>query len=88
MRKRDLELLKNIKKQEQQKRAEDVVQQIQEEKDSRAISFDAWWIEFSKEKGIRHHIKEILKVDFKARGLKDMEKKEDFDKAATIFGYK
>jgi hypothetical protein len=58
MRKRDLELLKNIKKQEQKKRAEDVVQQIQQEQDLQAVSFDIWWMDFAKN-NIKHEVKMV-----------------------------
>lgn len=88
MRLRDLELLKNIKKQERKAKEAERANQQKDEQNAQAISFEVWWMEFSRKKNLRHHIKEILKSDFKARGLKDMELKEAFDKAATQFGYK
>lgn len=88
MRKRDLDLLKNIKKQEQKQKLKEQEQTQKEEVDNQAISFEAWWIDFSKNRNVRFQVKEILRVDFKARGLKDVEKKEAFDRAATQFGYK
>lgn len=88
MRKRDLDLLKNIKKQEQKQKLKEQENIKQEEVDNQAISFEAWWIEFSKSRNVRFQVKEILRVDFKSRGLKDVEKKEAFDKAAIQFGYR
>lgn len=51
------------------------------------VDFDAW---FAVRAGQipRHHHKEIIKADFKARGLGQCESLEDFDGALNKYGIK
>lgn len=88
MRKKDLEILKNLKKQEREKKLQEAAITQTEEAAKKAIPFDVWWIDFSKSRNLKPHIKDILKADFKARKLKDQESRETFDMAAAQFGYK
>ena len=52
------------------------------------ISFDQWWMMINKKLKLQAHMKEILHVDFKARGLLKLELKQKFDEAMKLFGYK
>lgn len=52
------------------------------------MSFDQWWITINKIGKLRPHLKEILEVDFKARGLSKKETKERYDEALKVFGIK
>lgn len=51
------------------------------------VSFDSWFHQ-RKDKIARCHHKEIIAVDFKARGVKDEASMEDFDKALELYGIK
>jgi len=51
------------------------------------IDFDAWFI-MRKSKIPSHHHKEIMKADFKGRGLGQCESIEDFDAALRKYGVK
>lgn len=84
---RERELAIKIKLMEQKKREEQLVQ-MAEEKAPKEISFDQWWMLVNRKITIPHYVKEIIRVDFKARGLKDKELEAKFDKALELFGYK
>ena len=51
------------------------------------VEFETWFASRGP-KIPRHHYREILKADFKARGLKDMASMKDFDEALTMYGVK
>jgi hypothetical protein len=51
------------------------------------IDFDAWFAMRSKQISKQHH-KEIIKADFKSRGLQQNESLEDFDEALRKYGIK
>lgn len=51
------------------------------------VDFDAWFAMRSKQIGKQHH-KEIIKADFKSRGLGQNESLEDFDEALRKYGVK
>lgn len=49
------------------------------------IEFDIWWV--MKSDAIpKHHMKEVIKADFKGRGLSNLETVETFDKALKAYG--
>jgi hypothetical protein len=51
------------------------------------VAFEIWYA--MREKAIpQQHYKEIIKADFKGRGLKDYETLESFDKALVKYGVK
>ena len=79
--------MKSLKRQEQLKKEAEAVQQEKQAIDQQAVKFDAWWLDISRLLNLRFHMKEIIRADFKARGLKDSEKKEIFDAALKLFGY-
>lgn len=89
MKKRDFELMKQVKRgekakrgQQQQEQAAQTVEIIDE-----TIDFDMWWVEISKTLKLPFHLKEVVWADFKARGLKSKSLKADFDAAMRLFGY-
>lgn len=49
------------------------------------VDFIVWWT-LNEKKIPEHHHKEIIKADFKARGLSDMEQMEVFDAALKKYG--
>jgi hypothetical protein len=51
------------------------------------VDFDAWFV-MRGEKIPKHHHKEIIKADFKGRGLGQHESLEDFDAALAKYGIK
>jgi hypothetical protein len=53
---------------------------------AKPISFKKWFTIISKERGMQEYLFEILKADFKARGLTENELKSEFDKALKLFG--
>lgn len=52
-----------------------------------AIDFDGWWALRSTKIPSQHH-KEVIKADFRGRGLTTMETMEDFDEALKEYGIK
>jgi hypothetical protein len=70
---------KEMMKQVASKVVEEVVQQPQK------VDFIVWWA-LNEKKIPSHHHKEIIKADFKARGLSDMESMEDFSEALKKYG--
>jgi hypothetical protein len=51
------------------------------------VEFNAWFASRSKKIPAQHH-REVLKADFKARGLGAMASMEDFDQALRKYGIK
>ena len=54
---------------------------------SEMLDFDVWF-DMRKNSIPKHHHKEIIKADFKARGLKDSGTAESFDEALRKYGIK
>lgn len=76
-------LQKEIKEMELEKRK---TIETKEEKVN-AISFDTWWF-LRSSKIPSNHMKEIITVDFKARGLSQEETVEAYDEALSKYGIK
>jgi hypothetical protein len=51
------------------------------------IEFDEWWSLVQKKIPAIHH-KEIIKADFRGRGLSNLETMEAFNKAIEMYGLK
>lgn len=83
----DMELRAKIKEMESKKR-EEQAQNTTITSQEQTISFDQWWMGASRKLKLKYHMKEIIWADFKARGLKRNEKRERFDEACGLFGYK
>lgn len=62
-------------------------QQATVEQSEELVEFETWHASRGP-KIPQHHHKEILKADFKARGLCDMATMKDFDEALTKYGVK
>ncbi len=60
---------------------------MEKEMSADLIDFDGWWAARSA-KIPGHHYKEIIKADFRGRGLSTMETMEDFDEALKEYGIK
>lgn len=84
---KERELARKIKIIEQNKR-EEMIARICKKEPPKAISFDQWWMNIKNKITIPHHVKEIIRVDFKARGLADKELEDKFNQALELFGYK
>ena len=80
------ELMAEIKKMEAEKRAKAMKENPSQKKDDR-VGFDQWWMQVAKHVP-RAHRKEIIKADFKGRGLGDKALKSDYDKALESYGVK
>lgn len=52
------------------------------------IDFDTWWMDINRRVALKQWMKEIIKADFKGRGLKTKESIEYFDEALRVFGVK
>lgn len=50
------------------------------------ISFDQWWMLLCSKKSVRSYLKEILLVDFIARGLTKSETEQTYNDALKLFG--
>lgn len=81
------DMMAEIKKMEAEKRAKAMEKQPKKNKEDEEISFDTWWMRRSKMIPQAHR-KEIIKADFKGRGMKDKAKTSDFDKALEKYGLK
>ena len=51
------------------------------------VPFSAWWVLASAKANFKPYLKDIILVDFKARGLTEEETLEDYYAALTKFGY-
>lgn len=74
--------------QAQEAKPEAVESQEQEmASEAELVDFDGWWAT-RRSKIPEHHRKEIIRADFKGRGLSDSETMEDFDAALKLYGLK
>lgn len=53
----------------------------------KAVSFDSWFHQ-RKDSIPKHHMKEVIAADFKARGLDKEATIEQYDKALRLYGIK
>lgn len=58
------------------------------QQEEKAMSFEEWWLLRETDINKPNYYKEILKADFKARGLHKLEKTDKWDWAAKQFGLK
>ena len=79
--KKEVNLAVEIKKMEDAKRKATPVKQ------DKKMSFDSWYHQ-RKSKIPKQHLKEILKADFEARGVKSESTVEEFDRALKLYGVK
>jgi hypothetical protein len=56
--------------------------------DSDRREFDVWWMDINRRVTMKSWMKEIVKADFKGRGLSDKETIESYDAALRVFGLK
>ena len=84
MKKSDLEILRNIKREEAQTRTR-VAETVAADT---GISFDVWWAEVAKALKIPAYLKEVVWTDFKSRGLTKTAPKPKFEEALRAFGYR
>jgi hypothetical protein len=88
----DLEQLRAIKAMEVAKREvilkREEINIITAEKESEKIEFAIWWMDVSRRVKLKAWMKEIVKADFKGRGLSDKETIKCFDDNLRLFGVK
>lgn len=77
------DLKAEIKMMEAKKREETAPKAPAEKK----VSFDSWYHQ-RKDKIAKHHLKEIIKADFEARGLGKEATMGEYDKALELYGVK
>jgi len=74
------ELRAKIKQMESSKR-----EPIVAKEEEGLIPFESWWHQ-RREAIPKHHAKEVISADFKARGLGNEATLEQFDKALSLYG--
>ena len=89
----DLDLRVKIKNMEKKKRSQtlkaaDKVEVITGDSDEPKVSFDQWWMLVNKRVRLKSWMKEIILVDFQARGLSKSESENKYNQALTLFGIK
>lgn len=87
----NLDMLAKMKKMEAAKREKAMksssVTIINGSKDS-GIDFDTWWMDINRRVKMKPWMKEVVKADFKGRGLTLKETMEKYDDALRLFGIK
>lgn len=85
--KKEENINKEIKKMESAKREKLINKPVNKKIEPSKIPFDTWF--FMRCQSIpKQHAREIIIVDFKARGLKNEETVDAFDKALSEYGVK
>jgi hypothetical protein len=69
------------------KKMEDAKRKVAPVKQDEKISFDSWYHQ-RKQSIPKQHLKEILRADFEARGIKEQSTISEFDRALTLYGVK
>ena len=88
MQKRDLEIMRQLKREESKVKIEKEKENKVLEELDKNVNFDAWWVETNKKLSLPIYMKEIILADFKGRGLSTSEKPSKFNEALILFGYK
>ena len=91
--KSDLDLRAKIKDMEKAKRSQILktakkVNIVTGDSGDIKISFDQWWMLINKRIRIKQWMKEIILVDFQARGLTKSESEAKYNDALRLFGIK
>lgn len=84
--KKDLELKRQIKEMEDKLRREAPPAVSNPEDAENKISFDQWWVMINQKVTIRPQYKEVLLVDFQARGLTKLETEQRYNDTLRVFG--
>ena len=63
------------------------IQRAEPQEDGK-IDFDSWWSPTAKRLSIKPWMKEIIKADFKGRGLSNREAPEKYEEGLSLFGIK
>lgn len=87
MRKQDLALMKQLKREDEKAKVANLCAAKEEEAKHEAVSFDTWWNAIAKKLNLQFHIKEIMWADFSARGLKREDDPTKYNEALKLFGY-
>ncbi len=69
------------------KEAEAEVTLITAESDSK-MEYDVWWMDINRRVPLKAWMKEVIRADFKGRGLSGKEDPEKYDEALRLFGVK
>jgi len=90
--KSDLDLRVKIKDIEKKKRSSikktSIVKIVTGDSDEPKISFEQWWMLANRRHTIKSWMKEIILVDFQARGLTKSETETKYNQALVLFGIK
>lgn len=57
------------------------------EMEEKKISFELWWMMANKKMQLPEYLKEVIKVDFKARGANSEETESKYKECLRLFGY-
>lgn len=88
MRKRDMDLMRQLKREEEKARLVNNAKTSAEETVENTVRFDLWWVDVAKQLNLQPYMKEIVWADFKARGLKKEAPSAKYVEALALFGYK
>jgi hypothetical protein len=83
---KDRELKRAIKEMEDKLRQEAAPAASNPEDIDNKVSFDQWWVMIHSKVSMRPHYKEILLVDFQARGLTKLETEQRYNDTLRVFG--
>lgn len=88
MRKRDMDLMRQLRREEEKARLANNTKALAEEAAENTVRFDLWWVDVAKQLNLQPYMKEIVWADFKARGLKKEAPAAKYAEALALFGYK
>ena len=54
----------------------------------KTMEFDVWWMDINRRVTLKAWMKEVIKADFKGRGLTGKEDPQKYDEALRLFGVK
>lgn len=82
--------IKKLLKAEEDKAREEAVKQVEEKSERKveqSVTFDVWY--GGRQADIpAHHRKEVIKADFRARGLEGLKTRKEWDQALEAYGVK
>jgi hypothetical protein len=88
MRKKDLSILRNLKREEAKVQESQPKEEVTVAQSDETVQFDVWWVDVNKLIKLPSYMKEIVWADFRGRGLNKSETKKAYEDAIRLFGYK
>jgi hypothetical protein len=82
------EQVRDMEKKQRASTAKKVEVKLVKSEPEASISFEQWWMLVNKKMDFKPWLKEVMKADFKSRGLGANEKESAFNAALEKFGYR